>query len=78
LGNKHILKGKHFLGNQAKFSFDWKVFSLARKCFSLTNFSKGKQTQESFESGFLETIFQETNAALMTKLLKKLGNIEGH
>jgi len=20
--------GKHFLGNQAKFSFDWKVFSI--------------------------------------------------
>jgi hypothetical protein len=31
----------------------------------LTNFSNGKQTQESLESGFSETTFQETNTALM-------------
>jgi hypothetical protein len=36
---------KHFPGNQAKFSFDWKVFSL-------TNFPNSKQTQESLESDF--------------------------
>jgi len=45
---------KHFPGNQAKFSFDWKVFSVA-------NFSNDKQTQESLKSGFPETIFRETN-----------------
>jgi hypothetical protein len=38
-------------------------FSLTGKCFSLTNFSNGKQTHESLESGFLETTFQETNMA---------------
>jgi len=47
---------KHFPGNQAKFSFDWKVFSVV-------NFSNDKQTQESLESGFPETIFRETNMA---------------
>jgi hypothetical protein len=38
-------------------------FSLTGKCFPLTNFSNGKQTQESLESGFLETIFRKTNTA---------------
>jgi len=38
-------------------------FPLTGKCFSLTNFSNGKQTQESLESGFPETIFRETNMA---------------
>jgi len=32
----------------------------------LTNFSNGKQTQESLESGFLKTTFRETNAPLVT------------
>jgi len=32
-------------------------FPLTGKYFSLTNFSNGKQTQESFESGFPETTF---------------------
>jgi hypothetical protein len=64
--NKHSQKEKHFPGNQTKFFFDWKVFSvdqkvfsltgkcfsLTGKCFSLTNFSNGKQTQESLESEF--------------------------
>jgi len=36
-------------------------FSLTGKCFPLTNFSNGKQIQESLESDFLETIFQKTN-----------------
>jgi hypothetical protein len=35
-------------------------FPLIGKCFSLTNFSNGKQTQESLESGFPETTFQKT------------------
>jgi hypothetical protein len=48
--------GKHFLGNQAN-------FSLTGKCFPLTNFSNDKQTQESLESDFPETTFQETNIA---------------
>jgi hypothetical protein len=30
----------------------------------LTNFSNGKQTQESFESGFPESEFRETNMAI--------------
>jgi len=36
-------------------------FSLTGKCFPLTNFSNGKQTQESLESGFPETTFRKTN-----------------
>jgi hypothetical protein len=36
-------------------------FPLTGKCFSLTNFSNGKQTQESLESGFPETTFRKTN-----------------
>jgi hypothetical protein len=38
-------------------------FPLTGKCFSLTNFSNGKQTQESLESGFPKTIFRKTNTA---------------
>jgi hypothetical protein len=53
-------------GNQVKFSLTGKCFPLIGKCFSLTNFSNGKQTQESLESGFLETTFRETNAPLVT------------
>jgi hypothetical protein len=34
-------------------------FSLTEKCFPLTNFPNGKQTQESLESGFPETSFRE-------------------
>jgi len=37
---------------------------LTGKCFPLTNFPNDKQTQESLESGFLETTFQKTNTAL--------------
>ena len=37
-------------------------FHLTEKCFPLTNFCNGKQTQESLESGFPETTFRETNA----------------
>jgi len=46
-------------------------FSLTGKCFPLTNFSNGKQTQESLESGFSETIFRETNMALVKTVFKK-------
>jgi hypothetical protein len=35
-------------------------FTLTGKCFLLTNFSNGKQTQESLENGFPETTFPKT------------------
>jgi len=38
-------------------------FPLTGKCFPLTNFSNGKQTQESLESGFPEITFRKTNTA---------------
>jgi hypothetical protein len=38
-------------------------FPLTGKCFPLTNFSNGKQTQESLESGFPKTTFRKTNTA---------------
>jgi hypothetical protein len=38
-------------------------FSLTGKCFPLTNFSNGKQTQKSLESGFPESELWETNIA---------------
>jgi hypothetical protein len=41
-------------------------FSLTGKCFPLTNFSNGKQTQESLESGFSKTTFRKTNMVLNT------------
>jgi hypothetical protein len=47
------------------FSVDRKVFPLTGKYFPLTNFPNGKQTQESLESGFPETTFQEINMALI-------------
>jgi hypothetical protein len=43
-------------------------FYLIGKCFSLINFPNDKQTQESLESGFPETIFQETNMALKDEI----------
>ena len=45
---------KHFPGNQTNFFF-------TEKCFSLINFSIGKQTQESLENSFPESEFRETN-----------------
>jgi hypothetical protein len=54
-------KKNTFLKTQSNFSLTEKCFSLTGKYFSLTNFSNGKQTQESLGSGFLETTFQETN-----------------
>jgi len=38
-------------------------FSLTGKCFLLTNFPNGKQTQESLENDFPESEFRETNIA---------------
>jgi len=69
-----ILAIKHFPGNQIKFFFYWKVFSVDRKvfsligkcfpltgkCFPLTNFHNGKQTQESLESDFPKSDFPES------------------
>jgi len=43
---------------------------LIGKCFPLTNFSNGKQTRESLESGFPEITFQETNMALIKSLIQ--------
>jgi hypothetical protein len=37
--NKHSQKGKHFPENQVKSSFDWKVFSVDRKVFSVDHLS---------------------------------------
>jgi uncharacterized protein YcbX len=53
---------KHFPGNQAKFFFNWKIFSVDL-------LSNSKQTQESLKSGFPETTFQETNMALILVLI---------
>jgi len=65
-------KENTFLKTKPNFSLTGKYFPLTRKCFPLTgkyfpltNFSNGKQTRESLESGFPETTFQETNMALM-------------
>ena len=41
-----------------------KYFSLTGKCFSLTNFSNDKQTQESLENDFSKTNFRKINEAL--------------
>jgi hypothetical protein len=49
--------------NSKSVSVDRKVFPLTEKCFPLTNFPNGKQTQESLESGFPESEFRETNMA---------------
>jgi hypothetical protein len=38
----------------------------------LTNFSNGKQTQESLESGFPETTFRKTNTALFSITLPNI------
>jgi hypothetical protein len=38
-------------------------FPLTGKYFLLTNFSNGKQTQESLKSDFPKTTFQKTNTA---------------
>jgi hypothetical protein len=59
--NKHSQKEKHFPGNQTKFFFDWKVFSVNRKVFPLTNFSNNKQTQKNLENNFSKSKFQKTN-----------------
>ena len=48
--------GKHFTQNKLN-------FPLTGKYFPLTNFSNGKQTQESLESDFPETTFRKTNTA---------------
>jgi len=51
-------------------------FSFTRKCFSLTNFSKDKQTQESLESSFSETTFQKNKHSLKLFLvISKICNL---
>jgi hypothetical protein len=39
-------------------------FSLIKKCFLLTNFPNGKQTEEGLKNSFPEITFQETNVPL--------------
>ena len=46
-------------------------FPLTGKCFPLTNFSNGKQTQESLESGFPETTFRKTHTAKRENIFLK-------
>jgi hypothetical protein len=62
--NKHSQRKNTFLETKPN-------FSLTGKCFPLTNFPNGKQTQESLESGFPESEFQETNMALIAFLACK-------
>jgi hypothetical protein len=57
-------KENTFLKTKPNIYLTEKCFSLTGKYFLLTNFSNGKQTRESLESGFPETIFRETNMAL--------------
>jgi hypothetical protein len=52
-----------FLETKPNFSLTGKYFPLIGKCFPLTNFSNGKQTQESLESGFPKSEFRKTNMA---------------
>jgi hypothetical protein len=61
--NKHSQRENTFLKTKPNFSLTRKCFPLTGKCSPLTNFSNGKQTQESLESGFPESEFQETNMA---------------
>jgi hypothetical protein len=47
-------------------------FPLIGKCFPLTNFFNGKQTQESLESGFSKTTFWKTNTAKRKNIFLKI------
>ena len=58
-----------FLEIKPNFSLTRKCFPLTGKCFPLTNFPNGKQTQESLESGFPKSKFRKTNMALMNEFL---------
>jgi len=62
---------KIFLWPESVFRWPESV-SVDRKVFPLTNFLNGKQTQKSLESGFPETIFQETNMASVFPLKEKI------
>jgi hypothetical protein len=64
-----------FLKTKPNFSLTGKCFPLTGKCFSLTNFSNGKQIQESLENGFPESEFQKTNMALMKQLGNNVDNL---
>ena len=50
-------KENTFLETRPNFSLIGKCFPLTGKWFPLTNFSNGKQTQESLDNGFPETTF---------------------
>jgi len=57
-----------FLKIKPNFSLTGKCFSLTGKCFPLTTFPNGKQTQESLENDFSKTTFRKTNMALVKNL----------
>jgi hypothetical protein len=54
-------KENTFLETKPNFPLTRKYFLLSGKCFPLTNFFNGKQTQESLENSFLKISFRETN-----------------
>jgi hypothetical protein len=66
--SKSIFRSKSkkntFLETKPNFYLTGKCFPLTGKYYPLINFYNGKQTQESLESGFPKTTFQEINAAL--------------
>jgi hypothetical protein len=64
-------KENTFLEIKPNFFLTGKCFPLTGKCFPLTNFPNGKQTQESLESGFSENEFRETNMSLIIKMERK-------
>jgi hypothetical protein len=53
------IKGKHFPENQIKFSFNWKMFSVNKKYFSLINFSNKKQTHKILKNKFLKINYKK-------------------
>jgi hypothetical protein len=80
MANKHrkvwkAISRKSLSGKQTQpkgKTLSWKpnqIFLLTGKCFPLTNFLNGKQTQVSLESGFPETTFRKTNTALFKSLV---------
>jgi hypothetical protein len=54
-----------FLETKLNFSLTGKCFLLTGKYFMLTNFSNGKQIQESLKNGFSKSEFQKINMALI-------------
>ena len=55
--------GKHFPENQAKFFFDWKVFSVDQKVFSVDQLSEKQTNTGKFGKWFPGKWIPETNTA---------------